>query len=113
MPEALTRTAALLSGQVNFIEAPTPDAIPRLKAAGTNVITNIYPHNWGYQLNFLKGPMTDIRVRRAANYAINRDDVVELLGGTAIAGYTTAPPGMPYYGHPVKYCTIVSRRPRC
>ena len=103
MPEAATRTAALLSGQVNFIEAPTPDAIPRLKAAGMNVVTNTYPHNWAYQLNFVKGPMTDIRIRKAANYAINRPDVVELLGGTAIAGYTTAPPGMPYYGHPVKY----------
>ena len=103
MPEASTRAAALMSGQVNFIEAPTPDAIPRLKSAGMNVVTNTYPHNWAYQLNFVKGPMTDIRVRRAANHAINREDVVELLGGTAIAGYTTAPPGMPYYGHPVKY----------
>ncbi len=103
MPEASTRAAALLSGQVNFIEAPDPDAIPRLKAAGMNVITNTYPHNWAYQLNFVKGPMTDIRVRRAANYAIDRKDVVELLGGTAIAGYSTAPPGMPYYGHPEKY----------
>jgi ABC-type transport system substrate-binding protein len=103
MPEASTRAAALLAGQVNFIEAPDPDAIPRLKAAGMNVITNTYPHNWAYQLNFVKGPFTDIRVRRAANYAINRDDVVELLGGTAIAGYSTAPPGMAYYGHPVKY----------
>ena len=34
MPEAATRTAALLSGQVNFIEAPAPDAIPVLKRAG-------------------------------------------------------------------------------
>ncbi|MDR3535242.1 MAG: ABC transporter substrate-binding protein [Acetobacteraceae bacterium] len=103
MPEASTRAAALLSGQVNFIEAPDPDTIPRLKAAGMNVVTNTYPHNWGYQLNFENGPMTDIRVRRAANYALNRQDVVELLGGTAIAGYSTAPPGMPYYGNPVKY----------
>jgi ABC-type transport system substrate-binding protein len=103
MPEASTRAAALLSGQVNFIEAPDPDAIPRLKSAGMNVITNTYPHNWAYQLNFVNGPFTDIRVRKAANHAINRPDVVELLGGTAIAGYSTAPPGMPYYGNPVKY----------
>ena len=31
MPEAATRTAALLTGQVNFVEAPSPDAIPKLK----------------------------------------------------------------------------------
>ena len=32
MPEASTRTAALLSGEVNWIEAPSPDAIDRLKS---------------------------------------------------------------------------------
>ena len=56
MPEASTRTAALLSGQVNFIEAPSPDAIPRLKAAGMQIVTNSYPHNWNYQLNIENGP---------------------------------------------------------
>ncbi len=34
MPEAATRAAALLSGQVDFVEAPSPDTIPRLKGAG-------------------------------------------------------------------------------
>lgn len=100
MPEASTRTAALLSGQVNFIEAPTPDALPRLKSAGMNVITNSYPHNWSYQLNFTRRPFQDVRVRRAANYAINRADVVELLGGVAIEGPADFPPGSPWYGHP-------------
>jgi ABC-type transport system substrate-binding protein len=68
-----------------------------------NVITLIYPHNWGYQLNFTDKPFNDIRIRRAANYAINRADMVELMGGTAIAGYSTAPPGHPFYGNPIKY----------
>ena len=103
MPEPATRAAALLNGQVNFIEAPAPDSIPRLKSAGMNVITLVYPHNWGYQLNFVDKPFNDIRIRRAANHAINRADMVELMGGTAIAGYSTAPPGHPFYGHPVKY----------
>jgi ABC-type transport system substrate-binding protein len=103
MPEAATRAAALLNGQVNFIEAPAPDAIPRLKSAGMNVITLIYPHNWGYQLNFESKPFNDIRIRKAANHAINRADMVELMGGTAIAGYSTAPPGHPFYGNPKKY----------
>ena len=93
MPEAATRAAALLTGQVNFIEAPAPDAIPRLKSAGMQIITNTYPHNWPYILNFVRGPMTDIRVRRAANYALNRGEFVELLGGTAIEDYATMPPG--------------------
>ena len=103
MPEAATRTAALLTGQVNFVEAPSPDAIPKLKSAGMQIIMNTYPHNWPYILNFVRGPMTDIRVRRAANYALNRGEFVELLGGTAIEDYATMPPTSPWYGHPIKY----------
>ena len=103
MPEASTRTAALLSGQVNWIEAPSPDAIDRLKSAGMQIVTNVYPHNWTYQLNFVKGPFTDKRVRQAANYALNRADMKELLNGLMLEGYATVPPSTPYYGHPVIY----------
>jgi ABC-type transport system substrate-binding protein len=103
MPEASTRTAALLSGQVNFVEAPTPDAIPRLKSSGMKVILNTYPHNWGYQLNFINGPFKDVRVRKAANYALNRADIVELLGGIAEDGPANYPSSSPLYGHPVDY----------
>src|ERR1700726_5120883 len=103
MPEASTRVAALLSGQVDWVEAPPPDAIDRLKTAGMNIVTNAYPHNWPYVLNFTRGPFTDLRVRQAANYAINRDDVVDLVGGMAIPEYAEVPPSLPYYGHPVIY----------
>jgi peptide/nickel transport system substrate-binding protein len=103
MPEASTRVAALLSGQVNFVEAPPPDSIPRLKSAGMQIVTNVYPHNWPFTLNFVKGPFTDLRVRQAANYALNRADFVELLGGMATEEYAQVPPNMPYYGHPKKY----------
>jgi peptide/nickel transport system substrate-binding protein len=103
MPEASTRTAALLTGQVDWIEAPSPDAIPRLKSAGMQIVTNIYPHDWPYMLNYTKGPFKDLRVRQAANYAINRQDVVDLLGGTAIPEYDVVPPSVAYYGHPPRY----------
>jgi peptide/nickel transport system substrate-binding protein len=103
MPEASTRTAALLTGQVNWIEAPSPDAIPRLKSAGIRIVTNVYPHDWPYLLNFARGPFKDLRVRQAANYAINRQDVIDLLGGTAIPEHDVVPPSMAYYGHPPTY----------
>ena len=103
MPEASTRTAALLSGQVNWIEAPSPDAVARLKSAGMQIITNVYPHNWSYQLNFVKSPFADKRVRQAANYALNREDIKELLNGLMLEEYATVPPSAPYYGHPVLY----------
>jgi len=103
MPEASTRTAALLSGQVDWIEAPSPDAIDRLKSAGMQIVTRIYPHNWSYQLNFVKGPFADKRVRQAANYALNRQDMKEMLNGLMLEEYATVPPSTPYYGHPILY----------
>jgi peptide/nickel transport system substrate-binding protein len=103
MPEATTRAAALIAGQVDFIEAPSPDTIPRLKSAGMNVITLPYPHNWTYQLNFQKGPFKDVRVRKAANYAINRAEMVEMLGGVAMEGYGVFTPSQAFYGKPIRY----------
>ncbi|WP_430641252.1 ABC transporter substrate-binding protein, partial [Bradyrhizobium brasilense] len=41
MPEALTRTNALLAGQVDLIETPAPDAVPQLKAAGMRIVDNV------------------------------------------------------------------------
>ncbi len=103
MPEASTRTAALLSGEVNWIEAPSPDAIDRLKSSGMQIVTKIYPHNWSYQLNFVKGPFTDKRVRQAANYALNREDMKDLLNGLMLEETSTVTPSAAYYGHPKIY----------
>jgi peptide/nickel transport system substrate-binding protein len=103
MPEASTRTAALLSGQVDWIEAPAPDAIPRLRSSRMQIVTNAYPHNWAYQLNFVDGPFADLRVRRAANHALNRPDFKEMLGGVALEAYANLPPSTSYYGNPTRY----------
>lgn len=100
MPEATTRAAALLSNQVDFIEAPSPDTIPRLQNAGMQIVTNGYPHNWAYQLNFVDGPFKDLRVRKAANLALKRSDMKELLGGYMIESYGNVLPSMPYHGKP-------------
>ena len=59
MPEASTRTAALLSGQMNWIEAPSPDSMARLKSDGMRIVTNVYPHDWPYMLNFTRGTVQE------------------------------------------------------
>src|SRR5260370_27102873 len=110
-PEAATRTAALLSDQVNFIEAPAPDAIPGLKRAAMQIFSNAYPHNWPYILNFTRRPFTDLRVRQAANYAINRDDVVDLVGGMATPENAEVPPAPPHYGAPA-ICKVAKAKAR-
>ncbi len=55
MPDSNARTAALRSGQVDWIEAPAPDAVPALKGAGMQIVTNVYPHNWTWHLSSHEG----------------------------------------------------------
>lgn len=101
MPDPNTRVAALLSGQVDFIEAPPPDAVPRLKSSGMQIVTNVYPHIWPYQLSHLDGsPFADIRVRKAANLAIDRDGLVSFLGGLAAPAAGQVNEGHPWFGDP-------------
>jgi peptide/nickel transport system substrate-binding protein len=103
MPEVTTRVAALLSGQVDWIEAPSPDTLSALKAAGMTIVTNIYPHTWPYLLNTVRGPFKDVRVRQAANFALNRKEMVELLGGIAVPSYGMFVPAQKFYGKPFEY----------
>lgn len=97
LPEANTRVAALRSGQVDFIEAPPPDAIPSLRQAGFNIVMNQYGHNWTWHFNRKEGsPWNDVRVRRGANLAIDRAGMKEMLGGTMAEGGGLVPVGGPW-----------------
>ena len=92
MPEATARIAALRSGSVNWIEYPTPDDIDALKSGGFQVLTNSYDHIWPWVLNTAAKPWNDVRVRQAANYAIDREGMAtNLLHGTAEPAAQVAP----------------------
>ena len=101
LPEANARTAALLSGQVDWIEAPAPDAIPQMQNRGFVVYANPQPHVWPWQLSFIEGsPWLDRRVRHAANLCVNREDLKLFLGGLMGIPKGTVPPGHPWWGNP-------------
>ncbi len=101
LPDPDARVAALRSGGVDWIEAPAPDAVPSLKAAGFAIVTNSYPHNWTWHLSRLPdSPWNDIRVRKAANLAIDREGLKQLLGGLMIPATGFFPPGSQWFGHP-------------
>ena len=101
LPEPNARTAALMSGQVDWIEAPAPDTIPALKGNGFQIVSNAYPHNWTWHLSRLEGsPWNDIRIRKAANLAIDREGLKELLGGLAIPAKGFLPPSSQWFGKP-------------
>jgi peptide/nickel transport system substrate-binding protein len=84
IPDATARVAALRSGQVNWIEVPPPDNVPTMSKDGFQVLTNSYDHVWPWVFNMQQKPWNDVRVRQAANYAINRQALVKnVLQGTA------------------------------
>jgi peptide/nickel transport system substrate-binding protein len=114
IPEALNRTNALLSGQVDLIETPAPDAVPQLKGAGMRIVTNVTPHVWNYHLSVLPGsPWTDIRLRKAMNLAIDRDGIVTLMNGLAKPAVGQVDPSSPWFGKPsfaIKYDSEAARK---
>lgn len=107
MPEANARTAALLSGQVDWIEAPSPDAAGAIQSRGYKVYFNQQPHVWPWQLSFADGsPWLDKRVRQAANLCVDHTGMLKLLGGMMAVPKGTVPPGHPWWGNPkfdIKY----------
>ncbi|MBK8766787.1 MAG: ABC transporter substrate-binding protein [Burkholderiaceae bacterium] len=101
LPEANARTAALLSGQVDWIEAPSPDAMAQIRSRGFVMHSNPQPHVWPWQLSFAEGsPWLDKRVRQAANLCVNRGELKQLLGGMMGEPKGTVPPGHPWWGNP-------------
>jgi len=81
--------------------------VPKEKGAGMQVTTNVYPHIWPYMVSHLKSsPFSDIRIRKAANLAIDRENLTKFLGGLAVPAQGMVTPDHPWFGNPtfkVKY----------
>jgi peptide/nickel transport system substrate-binding protein len=114
MPDPNTRVAALLSGQIDWVEAPPPDTVPRLKQQGLQVVSNVYPHVWPYWLSYTAdSPFRDIRVRKAANLAIDREGLCQFLGGLAKPARGQVDASHPWFGKPtfeIKYDPAAAKK---
>jgi len=113
-PEDSSRSAALISGAVDMIDAPAPDVLDRLKQSGIRIVGNVTPHVFQYHPSLVEGsPWADIRVRKAANLAIDRDAIVKLLNGLVKPAYGEVDRSSPWFGKPtfeIKYAPDEARK---
>ena len=93
---ALTRT---LRGQDDYdFHQPPPDRLNTLQSKYSNQTKVYTPANTYYFfMNTRLKPFSDLRVRQAVNYAINRQALVRIYGGLANPTENILPPTYPSY----------------
>jgi peptide/nickel transport system substrate-binding protein len=87
VPEDAARLTQLQSGEIQVAAAISPQLIPVVQSQPNLKIemTTGGIHTWFAMLNTEEGPLKNVKVRQALNYAINRDDLVKnLLKDTAV-----------------------------
>ena len=87
IPEASTRVAALLAGEVDIIQALPAELIDTLaQTPGIQVKTAVGTQPKWMELNVTAPPFNDVKVRQALNYAVDKDLIIEAIyGGRAVA----------------------------
>lgn len=96
MPEPASRQAALQSGEVDWAEVPAPDALDQLEAEGYQIFMGEHPGAIMPRFNFFRPPFKDnLDLRKAFNYAVDREGIVKLLNGVGVPATQFV-----YEGHP-------------
>lgn len=103
LPETAARTQALLSGQTDIAITVAGDSRRQIEAAGYRVVVGPTQSVNALPFNMLRpGPLTDVRVRQAINYAIDKSFVQTLLGGTTVVAGQPAPSSVNGYQADIK-----------
>jgi peptide/nickel transport system substrate-binding protein len=99
VPEAATRMALVETGQAHVALGVPPHDVPRLRARPEiNVVSTTSMSTTYLWFNLFRRPFDDVRVRRAINHAINKEEIVNfVLGG--FARVSDAPITPVIFGH--------------
>lgn len=104
IPDATARTAALKAGDINWLEGPNPTDLTSFKDDEYTVHMNSYDHHWIWQMEVAEGPLADVKVRQAMNFAIDRETIADdLLQGTASPMFQAVSPGNAAYRSEADY----------
>ena len=88
-----TRVAEMLAGGIDLMVEVPPTSLEQFSGEGFSIVEQAGPHVWFLILNAKEGPFADKRVRQAANYAINKEAIVnDVLEGTATVAAGPTPP---------------------
>jgi peptide/nickel transport system substrate-binding protein len=91
--DANTRVAEMLAGGIDIMVEVPPTSLSQFTGADFKLFEQAGPHVWFLILNAKEGPFADKRVRQAANYAINKQALVNnVLEGTAAVAAGPTPP---------------------
>jgi len=91
--DANTRTAEMLAGGIDMMVEVPPTALSEFQGESYTIHEQAGPHVWFLILNLREGPFTEQLVRQAANYAIDKEAIVnDVLEGTAEVAAGPTPP---------------------
>lgn len=94
LPEAGTRLAALLAGEVQMINSVSPEMIEQINASSNATVTTAPSARLVYaSLRNDRPPLDEVKVRQAMNYAIDKEAIVStILSGIAEVAQAPLPP---------------------
>jgi peptide/nickel transport system substrate-binding protein len=97
------QTDALQSGELDVLNVPSA-SVPRIQASGQyTILKSLALQSTFFEFNVTKAPFTDVRVRQALNYAVNKQEVLQIgLGGLGQPIYGVVQPNMFNYWSGVK-----------
>ncbi len=83
IPDGQTAINALLSGEIDMIEEPAHDLLPVLEKDKNVeiVIVNTLGSTYVLRFNWKQPPFDNVKVRRAAEYALNQPDFLKAVIG--------------------------------